>query len=179
MSLDPDSAAPARAKPKSKVRIYRMPNRLRQKASPGGGSGPGEFSMEALEAAEMEFSKMAEDYPDWVQGHIRQLYDHHGRCVDTPEQRHQHFKPLNEISHDLKGQGGTFGYPLISYFGESLHDCTRPRDVYLDEHVEIVKSHIDAMNAVVKGRVKGGGGEVGDELKVSLAAAIEKYSDLE
>ncbi len=174
------STAPERAKadPKAKVRIYRLSNRLRQKANQGGG-GAGEFSLEALKAAEAEFAKMAEDYPDWVQGHIRNLYDHHGRSVDTPEQRHQHFKALNEIAHDLKGQGGTFGYPLISYFGASLFDCTRPREGHLDEHVEIVKSHIDAMNAVVEGRVRGGGGEVGEELKATLAQAIEKYSNLE
>ena len=177
MSPAPDAAtAPAKAGNKPKVRIYRIPNRLRQKASPGGGSGPGKFSLEALRAAEAEFAKMAEDYPDWVQSHIRNLYEHHGRSVDTPEQRHQHFKSLNEIAHDLKGQGGTFGYPLISYFGASLYDCTRPRESYPDEHVEIVRSHIDAMNAVVRGRVKGDGGEIGEELKATLALAIEKFS---
>ena len=65
------------------------------------------------------------------------------------------------------------------YFDASLFDCTRPREGYLDEHVEIVKSHIDAMNAVVEGRVRGGGGEVGEELKATLAQVIEKYSNLE
>ena len=84
------STAPERAKadPKAKVRIYRLSNRLRQKANQGGDGGADEFSLEALKAAEAEFAKMSEDYPDWVQGHIRNLYDHHGRSVDTPERTH-------------------------------------------------------------------------------------------
>ncbi len=179
MSAEPSSVTPAAQKRKPKVRIYRLPNRLRQKAAPGGGKGPGELSLDVLKAAEAEFEKMAEDYPDWVQGHIRKLYDHHGRCVDSPKSRRQHFKDLNELAHDLKGQGGTFGYPLISDFGESLFECTRSRDDYLDEHVEIVKAHVDAMNAVVKGRINGDGGEVGTELKATLARAIEKFSVIE
>ena len=45
-----------------------------------------------------------------------------------------------------------------------------------DNHVEILKAHVDAMNAVIKGRVNGDGGEVGIELRKTLEAAIDKYS---
>lgn len=161
------------------IRIYRFRNGLRTKARDAAGSGddsgPPTFSADALAAAEAEFEKMAEDYPDWVQGHIRKLYEQHGRCVDTPETRHHLFKNLNEIAHDMKGQGGTFGYDLISFFGASLFDFTRPRDEYIDNHVEIVKAHIDSMNAVIKGRISGDGGEIGVELKESFMEAIAKY----
>ncbi len=174
---------PTPAKRRAKVRYYRFKNQLKQKAlnSAGGDNsgGPGALAAEALQAAEAEFDKMAEDYPDWVQGLIRRLYDHHGRCVDTPEQRHKRFRDLNEIAHDMKGQGGTFGYELISFFGGSLYDVTRPRDDYTDNQVEIVKAHIDAMNAVIKGRVVGDGGEIGKQLKAILTKAIEKYTAVE
>jgi hypothetical protein len=170
-------------KKKAAVRYYRFRNGLKQKAlaaaGSGDGGGPPTLPAEVLAAAEAEFEKMAEDYPDWVQNHIRKLYEQHGRCVDTPEARHQLFKNLNEIAHDMKGQGGTFGYDLISDFGSSLFDFTRPREDYIDNHVEIVKAHIDAMNAVIKGRVNGTGGEIGKELKASLAQAIEKYNSVD
>lgn len=161
------------------IRIYRFRNGLQAKAlNAAGGEDDGSaptFSAEVLAAAEAEFEKMAEDYPDWVQGHLRKLYEQHSRCVDTPEARHQLFKNLNEIAHDMKGQGGTFGYDLISFFGASLFDFTRPRDEYIDNHVEIVKAHIDSMNAVIKGRISGDGGEIGTELKASFMEAIAKY----
>ena len=166
-------------KKKVLVRIYRFQNNLRQKAvnAAGGGDDKGAPSLGAdlLAAAEAEFVKMAEDYPDWVKSLIRRLYEQHGRCVDTPEQRHQIFKNLNMIAHDMKGQGGTFGYPLISYFGGSLFDVTKPHDTYTDNVVEIVKAHVDAMNAVIKGRIDGDGGAVGAELKNILTEAIDKY----
>jgi len=162
---------------KVKVRYYRFRNALKEKASGGmGGTGPGAIAEEALKAAEAEFVKMAEDYPDWVQTHLRKLYEMHGRCVDSPELRHFQFKELRDAAHDLKGQGGTFGYSLISHFGESLYNFAHPREEYNDNHVEIVKSHIDAMKAVIAGRIKGDGGELGKELIDSLHQAFERYA---
>ena len=173
----PDSAAGSRPRRKVQVRYYRFRNALKEKAAGSlGASGPGTIAKEALEAAEAEFVKMAEDYPDWVQNYLGRLYKYHSRCVDTPELRHQLFKKINENAHDLKGQGGTFGYMLISRFGDSLYDCTRPRDDYTDNQVEIVKAHIDAMKAVIAGRVKGDGGKVGQELIKQLQKAIERHS---
>lgn len=164
---------------KATVRFYRFRNKMREKA--GGtnlATGPSSFARESFEAAEQEFEKAAEDYPDWVQGIITRLYEQHGRCVDTPESREPVFKTLSEIAHDLKGQGGTFGYNLISHFGASLYIATRPREDYEDSQVEIIKAHIDAMRAVIKGRIKGDGGDIGVELTKTLDAAIEKYTTL-
>ena len=174
-TADGKSGAAPRRRPQ--VRYYRLRNALKEKASSGQpGNGPGTIALEALQAAEAEFEKMAEDYPDWVQSYLRKLYELHGRCVDTPELRHEFFRTLRELAHDLKGQGGTFGYTLISIFGESLYDATRPRDDYTDNYVEIVKAHVDAMRAVIKGRIKGDGGQIGKELSITLHKAIERYS---
>lgn len=164
---------------KVQVRYYRFQNYLKAKASTGFGSGgPGKISKEALEKAEAEFEKMAEDYPDWVQGYLRRLTEFHSRCVDTPENRDKHFKGLSELAHDLKGQGGTFGYPLISRFGESLYNFTTYHDGYIeDNHVEIVKAHIDSMKNVIAHRIAGEGGAVGKELIATLEAVIKKYTE--
>ena len=45
-----------------------------------------------------------------------------------------------------------------------------------DNHVEILKAHVDAINAVITGRVNGDGGELGKELRRSLELAIEKHT---
>lgn len=173
-------AAAEGSKPrKVMVRYYRFRNALREKALGGQvPSGPGVISEEALAAAQEQFEKMAEDYPDWVQSVLSKLHEQHSRCVDTPALRHSCFKRLNEIAHDMKGQGGTFGYNLISSFAVSLYEFTRPRDTYSDEVVELVKSHVDAMKAVIVGRVKGDGGQVGKELTESLHKAIDKFQSV-
>ncbi len=102
------------------VRFYRFKNRLKEKTA---GLAPGKttISQEAIEEAEKALNKMSEDYPDWVSGLIVKLQEQHGRCVDTPEKRHEFFEEINHIAHDMKGQGGTFGYPLITNFADSLY----------------------------------------------------------
>ncbi len=159
------------------VRFYRFQNRLKEKTA---GLAPGKTSIssDALEAAEKALNKMSEDYPDWVSGLIVKLQEQHGRCVDTPEKRHEFFEEINHIAHDMKGQGGTFGYPLITQFSDSLYGFTvkRPGEIS-DNQVELVKSHVDSMRAVIRGRVSGDGGEIGEKLSQSLEEAIEKYDD--
>ena len=41
--------------------------------------------------------------------------------------------------------------------------------------MEIVKAHIDAMKAVIAGRIEGDGGAVGVELQEALRTAIDKH----
>ena len=159
-----------------RVRFYRTRNRLRDKIATGGGGG-GALSKEAMEKAEAEFQKMAEDYPDWVGKFVTQLHQElnaaKGRSADL---RMPNFVRISQLAHELKGQGGTFGYPLISTFGKSLYELTTGREGSIsDEQLDLAKSHMDAMQAVIKGRVAGDGGTVGAELVKSLNEAIAKY----
>ena len=83
------------------------------------------------------------------------------------------------MAHELRGQGGTFGYPLISVFGKSLYGFTGPGAVYSDSHLEIVKAHIDSMRVVINDRIEGDGGRLGLELSKGLEIAIAKYTKIE
>ncbi|MCF6195269.1 MAG: hypothetical protein L3J50_01100 [Emcibacter sp.] len=160
------------------VRYYRHKNKLREKTLGLAPMNDDEISFDEdlIAQAMAALDEMAEDYPDWVSGLIDQLADVHRRCVDTPEQRFQHFEQLHAIAHDMRGQGGTFGYQLISDFADGLYEFTRKNTGETDKNVEIIKAHIDAMRVVIKNRISGDGGDVGKELKAGLEAAIAKYS---
>jgi hypothetical protein len=160
------------------VRFYVIRNVLKEKAG-SADSEPGEagtISIDAIKAAEAEFQKMSEDYPDWVQSLVDELMESYRRCIDTPELRHERMAAIHDIAHDMKGQGGTFGYPLITDFGESLFKCTHKSEECSDNLVALVKAHVDGMKAVINGRISGDGGETGKELLESLNHAIQKYS---
>jgi hypothetical protein len=160
------------------VRFYIIRNVLKEKAS-GGAAGPGDkggIPIEAIQAAEAEFNKMAEDYPDWVQSLIDELAENYRRCVDTPKIRHEKVAIIHDIAHDMKGQGGTFGYPLITSFGDSLSKCTHKSENCSDNLVKLIKAHVDGMKAVISGRVAGDGGEMGQELMAPLDKAVQKYA---
>ena len=160
----------------TKVRLYKFKNRLREKtAGMGSGNNVG-ISPEALAKAEASLSEMSEDYPDWVSKEIEQLAELQRRCVDTPEERKAFFTEIAETAHDMKGQGGTFGYPLITSFAESLYRFADVKGNMNDTDVELIKSHVDAMRAGIKGRISGDGGEIGAEMQKGLEMAIPKKS---
>ena len=122
--------------------------------------------------------KAEEDYPDWVRQSLSELADEMKVAWEKPvEESAAHIRKIGLMAHELKGQGGTFGYTLISTFGKSLYDFTETDVRITDNHMEIVKAHVDVMRAVVSDRVAGSGGGVGKELIAGLEQAIEKYSD--
>ena len=79
-----------------------------------------------------------------------------------------YFKKINALAHDLKGQGGTFGYPLITTFADSLFQFTDAGARQTDNYVQIVQAHIDSIRAVVAGEIRGDGGQTGRELRLVL-----------
>jgi chemotaxis protein histidine kinase CheA len=163
-------------KPAVKVRYIRLRNRLKDKTAGLGGEVIA-IDPKLLADVESMFAKMAEDYPDWVNNILIKLQELHGRCVDTPENRRGLFEQIRAIAHDLKGQGGTFGYPLITTVATSLDRFVALRQNIKNSHVEIIKAHIDAMRAVIRERIKGDGGDIGAALVKSMDAVIAQYKD--
>ena len=158
------------------VRFYRFKNSLKERTA-GLSGEKANVNIEALEEAQKALDKMCEDYPDWVSGLIQTLREMHGRCVDTPEMRRDAFEEMSIIAHDMKGQGGTFGYPLITAFSDSLYSFTTHKGEVTDNQVELVKAHLDAMRAVISNRISGDGGEIGRKLTDGLNEAISKYAE--
>ena len=165
------------SKPSVKVRFYRIKNRLKEKAAGLGNDSNAEieFDEDIMTAAEEALNEMCEEYPDWVMSVIDELFEVHRRSVDDGPNRKSYFERINSIAHDMKGQGGTFGYQLITDFAEGLYEFTAKGSGLSDNHVEIVKAHIDAMRVVIRERIEGDGGDIGNELKKGLAASVEKY----
>ncbi len=162
-----------------KVRQFHLRNKLKEKAGVGRAvSGESTIAKEALVRALQEMKKSQEDYPDWVRQTLNDLADDLKTAGEKNDvARQKHFKHIGQLAHELKSQGGTFGYPLISVFGKSLNEFTEKEVGYVtDDHLEIVKAHIDLMRAVIKDRISGDGGNVGRELMMVLERAIKKYS---
>lgn len=83
-----------------------------------------------------------------------------------------------EASHELRGQAGTFGYPLLTEICDSLCDVMErfmamdregARDSSLGRKIwSAVVSHADAVATIVDHDLKGQGGEFGRELAAEL-----------
>lgn len=162
---------------KAKVFIFHLPNRLCEKIAGIGQRGPLTIDPEILQAAERQLDRMEGDYADWVRGSVRQLMEAYRRALtDDIRTRATQVVLINRLAHDLRGQGSTFGYPLITVFGRSLFDCTTDLDEVTDKLLDFVKAHIDGIAAVIRERIRGTGGEIGAELVESLEKAREKLA---
>ncbi|MSO99380.1 MAG: response regulator [Rhodospirillaceae bacterium] len=160
----------------SDVWLFKLPNFLKQKM--GSNAMKQKFTVpdSILQAAETELKREAEGFIGWA----KEFLDRLARQVTEAKERHgertTNFEEINLIAHELRGQGGTFGYPLITVFAKSLYDVTKPPCQQDDALLEIVKAHIDAMRAVIREKIEGDGGAVGQALFKILKQAITKYA---
>lgn len=164
-----------KAKKDSGVWHFRLPNRLKEKVGGAGmKAGAGGLPKDLLEQAEEQLQRSSASFQDWALEYLSQLSNLSTEALLTPGARSEHFHKINLLAHELRGQGGTFGYPLISIFGKMLYDCTMEGCKETDAAVEVVKAHIDAMRAVLREKIVGDGGMVGRELLKGLQKAIEE-----
>ena len=164
-------------KPKDPTDVwyFRLPNNLKEKAGGGGFKGAAEMPLDLLEEAEQQLERAALDFTIWALDYLKRLS---GLCdealeADAEGGRGKFFQEINLLALELRGQGGIFGYPLISTFGKMLYDTTYEGCRVNDDAVGIVKTHIDTMRAVLREKIAGDGGEIGRELLASLQKAIE------
>ena len=159
-----------------RVRYYRFRNKLKEKAG-GNALQSGFVDEAALERAESTFKKASEQYPKLVESSVSTLSQACAQALGKPTtERDGEFKKINALAHDLKRQGGTFGYPLITTFAGSLFKFTDANARQTGNYVQIVNAHIDAIRAVVAGKIQGDGGRTGRELRLVLEGAIAKYA---
>jgi CheY-like chemotaxis protein len=169
-------------KPKTPTDVwyFRLPNSLKEKAGGGGFKGAAEMPLDLLEEAEQQLERASLDFTTWALDYVSKLANLCTQALEASEDggRSKLFGDINLLALELRGQGGTFGYPLISTFGKMLYDCTQEGCNEDDHAVEIVKAHIDAMRAVLREKVSGDGGEVGRALLASLKEAIKTKETL-
>ena len=157
------------------VWCFRLPNRLKEIASGGmGGGEPGEMPTDLLEEAEAHLERAALDFTDWANNYLSQLAKLCAEALAKEGRRNTYFEQINLLAHELRGQGGTFGYPLITIFGKMLYECTGEGCREDNAAVDIVKAHIDAMRAVLREKIGGDGGEIGRALMEMLKEAVGK-----
>jgi len=158
----------------AKIWHFKLPNNLKGKFSTG--NAVGTIDPGLLEAAEEHLQSMEDDYADWVADNIKEMLTHYEALKNEPVNPWRHLTELGRIAHQLRGQGGTFGYNLITIFGKSLVDCTSVKRDIDDNLLDFIKAHIDAVQAVLRDSIRGHGGPIGEELVKMLDKAREKYT---
>lgn len=90
-------------------------------------TGGGEDSLldpVALARAEAALSNLTADYPRWLDSDLTRARE----SLDEPAD----FQRFYSIVHDIKGQAGTFGYPLVTSLAQRL--CRHIQDGTADKN---------------------------------------------
>lgn len=174
--------------PDSKVRTlredvraihFRPGNKLRNKLGPNARRRPVEFDPQVIRAAEERIQQLVGDYADWVTKYIESMMNSLAALRPGKRAQRHNRKPIANISriaHELRGQSGTFDYPLITEFGKSLYEATMdPDTVITEDKRKLIAAHIDAIRTVFKNRIQGSGGEVGSALLREIEQAVKRY----
>jgi len=93
---------------------------------------------------------------------------------EQPETRGASVKEIYGIAHNLKGQGTSFGYPLITRIGQSLCQLTRRERHFSDADLGLMQAHLDAIRLILAKEIKGDGGEIGDKLAARLETLVNQ-----
>jgi hypothetical protein len=82
-------------------------------------------------------------------------------------------KDLYGIAHNIKGQGSSFGYPLVTRIGHSLCNLVRQEREFSDADLGVMQAHLDALRLILAKDIKGEGGEVGNKLAARLENMVK------
>lgn len=81
---------------------------------------------------------------------------------------------LYAVAHNIKGQGSSFGFPLMTRLGDSLCLLTRGQRPFSDADLNLVGSHLEAMRLVLTQDIRGEGGALGEKLAQRLEALVRE-----
>lgn len=149
------------------------PNTLKNKVTVDAGT----VDLVAIEMAEASIMDMKDDYLVWVKDDIEKLQGAYDKAVKDKEGRAGAQEEIYAFTHDIKGQGGSFGYPLMTAVGNVLCKFMEGVDGTLsDAQMEVVKVHIDTMRLIIMEKMEGDGGKAGLQLLKGLDAIIAKVT---
>lgn len=152
-----------------KAELIQPKGTLQSKVTVG---GPGAVDASTLDRAEAVIADLADDYLEWVQEDLVRIEAAYEALKASPDKGT--LDAVFQIAHDMKGQGGSFGFDLMTAVGNQLCRLSERIDKIGPREVEMVRVHIDAMKVIITNKMKGDGGNAGGALLDGLDQMVVK-----
>lgn len=146
--------------------VHPSPTRLKDKVPATGGPDPKAAVLKALNAAR----DLMDGYQGWAVDDLQALWQAFRETEAATERTVDDVRRMYDIAHEIRGQGGTFGFSLITVLGDSLCKFLDRRPSLDAADLDVVRIHITAMKAVFRQGLKGDGGQLASELPKLLLA---------
>lgn len=154
------------------AKFINAPNTLRTAKR---GKGRAKLDPKVLQRAEMVVEKIQAEYSDWAEEDLVALDGVLKELKSGGDDQQAPLKTLYRLSLDMKGQGGSFGYRMMSEVAGRLNDFIANRTALLSVlDIEVVEAHIAALHALYRQNVRDDGGKMGTALLIGLDKIVEK-----
>ncbi len=124
---------------------------------------------DVLARAATIIDRLSAEYPAHASRDLEGLERAAASIAGDPASRRSHCGDISRIAHDIRGQGATFGYPLLSRLATSLCLAMRSLEPQNRAMETIVDSHIAGMRALLSCRVTG----KSDRSALTIATGLE------
>jgi hypothetical protein len=125
--------------------LIQVPNTLRLKV----GGRFGAIDPSAIAKAEAALKSLSGNFAQWLQDEVVKLE-----------------------SHDLKGLGATYEFPLITRIAASLCRLIDDKQKRLSAPIALIDAHIDAVKAAIRDNIKTDDHPVGEALVTALERRV-------
>ncbi len=149
-----------------------VPNLLAAKV--GGREGEGLVS-ELVKNAERKVHDLAQDYLAWVTGDLRKLDAIVEALAEAGSDQAGCVMQAYEILHNMKGNGATFGYDLVTAIADSGCGLLRKQTRIDSARRDALRHHVAALKVVLDKRITGAGGDPGKRLLARLEALAAPF----
>ncbi len=133
-------------------------------------TGPGEPPA-AADQAHATVEELMAEYRTWARADIARATELVQASKAAPESAAGAFAEIFQAAHDIKGQGTSFGYPLVTRIADSLCRLARGASAPSARQIEVAGMHVKALDLVLAQGISGNGGLAGTRICESIEAA--------
>jgi hypothetical protein len=155
------------------IEFITPPNVLKAKL---GGALP-QLDERAIARAEAALAKLADNFGDWVKEETERLFKEWA-AYEAANGALPQRKALYRCAHDLKGLAPTYGYPLAGRVSASMCKLIGDEHPDIQFPMSLLRAHIDAIRAIVHGKIQTADHPVGlalaGELELKVREAVAK-----
>ena len=150
------------------IELFMPPNILKAKV---GGTVAG-IDMAAMKRAEAAMENLKTEFSDWMSKDVERLAAAYERFNKEPSQASR--DDLFRASHDMKGQAGTFNFPLIARAASSLCKLIEETKTVGALPPTLVEAHVAAIRVIFHEKIKGAADTTAQLLMNELDARVKE-----
>lgn len=151
--------------------VIHPPSKLADRVSKGGPD-----PSEAIARADNTVQEMKKDYKTWLRDDIERLILalNAVKAASGSEDRNAKSETLFNVSFDIKGQAGTFGFSILSRVAKSLCKLIEEKASIEADDMGVIIAHVDAMRASASEQTDGTPSRISLEVVAALEGIVAK-----